>query len=70
MYRIVTYIWMMSFLWNQSRSIVVVSTHLKNISQIGSIPQVAVTNFKELKPAPRGKYTPDAPCMALFTYIR
>jgi len=33
----------------------VVSTHLKNISQSGSFPQVRVKSNKYLKPTPRGK---------------
>ena len=31
----------------------VVSTHLKNISQIGNLPQIGVKTKKKLKPPPR-----------------
>ena len=37
----------------ETRQILVVSTHLKNISQIGNLPQVGVKIKKCLKPPPR-----------------
>jgi len=37
----------------------VVSTHLKNISQNGNLPQIGVENKKCLKPPPRLPVTPN-----------
>ena len=46
----------------------VVSTHLKNISQIGSSPQVGVEFQKELKP-PRRLFVGDTPIIHLSMIV-
>ena len=52
-----------------SNYLFVVSTHLKNISQIGNLPQIGV-KIKNIWNHHLDYYVPDAPCMYYFIYMK